>query len=414
MNKKKYHTIVVGGGPAGMMAAIKAAETGKNVLLLEKNEKLGKKLYITGKGRCNLTNATEVEEHLKNQTCNAKFLYSSFYSFDSGMLMYFFEEEGLPLKVERGQRVFPCSDKSSDVIKTLQKTLKRKQVEVMLHTCVTELLVEEQRVYGVKTKEKGIVYGQNVIVATGGISYDMTGSTGDGYRFAKATGHHLIEPIQGLVPIETQEKDIYQLQGIALKNVTLTVKDEQKIYYKQRGEMLFTHFGVSGPLVLSASSYLPRQHKSNPIQLLIDLKPGLSHEALDKRLLHDFEETPKKAIQNVLKKRLPQKMVPILLERSGLDPFKSVDQLTRQERKNLGENMKAFSLHMLKFRGFNEAIITRGGIHVKDINPHTMESKYIQGLYFSGEVLDLDALTGGFNLQIAFSTGALAGMSTLE
>ncbi len=409
-----YQTIVIGGGPAGMIAAIKAADTGKPVLLIEKNEKLGKKLYITGKGRCNVTNASDVEYHLKQQTCNAKFLYSAFYSFDSSLLMAFLEEEGLRLKVERGQRVFPESDKSSDVIKVLEEALLKRNVEIMLNTPVKQVLVDKNKIHGIRTSKNEDIIGKYVIVATGGVSYSMTGSTGDGYQFAKAFGHKIIPPLQGLVPIETIEEDIYALQGLSLRNVKVSINNKENEYYSDIGEMLFTHFGVSGPLILSASSYIPRNVKLKDVQIRIDLKPGLDYDKLDKRILRDFDQFQKKAIQNALKGLLPQKLIPLILQRSSLDGMKSVDQITREERLALGHQIKNFDLHIKAFRKFNEAIITRGGVDVNDIDPHTMQSKHINGLFFVGEVLDLDALTGGFNLQIAFSTGALAGISTLE
>ncbi len=409
-----YQTIIIGGGPAGMIAAIKAADTGEPVLLIEKNEKLGKKLYITGKGRCNVTNASDVEYHLKQQTCNAKFLYSAFYSFDSNLLMAFLEEEGLRLKVERGQRVFPDSDKSSDVIKVLEGALLKRNVEIMLNTGVKQVLVDNKKIHGIRTSKNEDIVSKHVIVATGGVSYSMTGSTGDGYQFAKAFGHKIIPPLQGLVPIETIEEDVYSLQGLSLRNVSVHVKNKEDTYYNEVGEMLFTHFGVSGPLILSASSYIPRNIKLKDVQISIDLKPGLDYVKLDKRILRDFDQFQKKTIQNALKGLLPQKLIPVILHRCRLDGMKSVDQVTREERLALGHQIKNFDLHIKAFRKFNEAIITRGGIDVNDIDPHTMQSKHINGLYFVGEVLDLDALTGGFNLQIAFSTGALAGISTLE
>lgn len=414
-----YDIIVVGGGPAGMMAAITAAKNRKRVILLEKNEKLGKKLYITGKGRCNITNDTDVEHHLKQVTTNAKFLYSAFYAFDSRQVIDFFNVHGLPTKTERGQRVFPVSDKSSDVIKVLEDTLKQNKVEIRLNTTVDDLVVESGQVKGVKVGTE-LIYGTSVIVATGGISYSMTGSTGDGYTFAKRYGHQLVQPIQGLVPFETEDTDIFELQGLALKNVTLTLLDtskssiKPKVLYKEMGEMLFTHFGVSGPLVLTASSYMPRNTSISKIQTFIDLKPALSEEALDKRILRDFEQYHRKSLKNGLVELLPGSMIPLIIQRSGLNQEMIIDQVTKEQRLKLVDTLKHFELKVKSLRRFNEAIITRGGVSTKDINPSTMESKIIKNLYFVGEVLDLDALTGGFNLQIAFSTAYLAGESLAE
>lgn len=411
-----YDTIVVGGGPAGMMAAIWAAKNHKQVVLLEKNEKLGKKLYITGKGRCNITNDSDVENHLKQVTCNNKFLYSAFYSFDSFALIEFLNNLGLETKVERGQRVFPVSDKSSDVISALYQGLKEQKVDIKYNETVKELLYENNEIKGVVTN--GATYfAKHVIIATGGKSYDMTGSTGDGYGFAKSIGHKIVNPIQGLVPIETVEKDILELQGLALKNVTASLfykKNSKKPIYSELGEMLFTHFGVSGPLILSASSHIPRDVGFENIYMEIDLKPGLSIEKLDRRLVRDFDKYINKSLKNGLLDLLPSSMISIVIKRAGLDEHTSIHQISKEQRMALIKAIKQFQLHIQGLRKFNEAIITRGGIDLKDIDPHTMESKKVKNLFFVGEVLDLDALTGGYNLQIAFSTAYLAGLTTSE
>jgi predicted Rossmann fold flavoprotein len=414
-----YNTIVIGGGPAGMMAALTVAKANKQVILLEKNDRLGKKLYITGKGRCNITNDSDVENHLKQVTTNAKFLYSAFYTFDSRQVIQFFNNQGLATKTERGQRVFPESDKSSDVIKVLEDSMLTYGVEVRLKTEVLDLLVEDQCVKGVVTT-LGNIYSQNVIIATGGISYSMTGSTGDGYKFAKAYGHQLVQPIQGLVPLDTIDTDILELQGLALKNVKLSLFDyskkpeKPKLLYSELGEMLFTHFGISGPLVLTASSYLPRETSLSKIKLYIDLKPGLSEEVLDKRIVRDFEKYHRKALKNGLVDLLPQSMISIVLHRANLNPEQIIDQVSKEQRSELLRVLKYFEIRIKGLRRFNEAIITRGGVSLKDINPSTMESKKVKQLFFVGEVLDLDAMTGGYNLQIAFSTAYLAGLTISE
>lgn len=408
-----YDVIIIGGGPAGMMAAITAATNGNKVVLLEKNEKLGKKLYITGKGRCNVTNSSDVEFQLKQVTSNPKFLYSAFYSFDSNMVMDFFEKEGLKLKVERGQRVFPLSDKSSDVIRTLERAMENRGVLVNLRFEVKNIEKKDD-LFKVESSDSLVYEARNLIIATGGISYDMTGSSGDGFRFAKQYKHQIVQPVQGLVPLETREKDILELQGLALKNVRLQMKvrdgkNKTKVYYDEIGEMLFTHFGVSGPLVLTASNYIPREYQS--CQLSIDLKPALDPEKLDKRIIRDFEANLRKNIKNGLDGLLPLSMIPVVLKRAEIEETKVIDQVTKEERLRLLKVLKNFTLTVSAKRRFNEAIITRGGVNVKEIDPHTMESKKISHLYFAGEVLDVDALTGGFNLQIAFSTGYLAGNS---
>ena len=400
--------IIIGGGPAGMVAAIMTARNGHDVTLLEQNEKLGKKLYITGKGRCNLTNVVDVDALIKQVVSNPKFLYSSFYTFDSESAVRFFNEIGLVTKVERGNRVFPESDKSSEVIQVLEEAMKSLKVNVRLRSKVTGLAIEDQRVKGVYLGALKLE-ADDVIVATGGISYQMTGATGDGYLFAKDAGHKIVKQEQGLVPLNTAETWVKDLQGLSLKNVELILKAKDKEVYRGFGEMLFTHFGISGPLVLSGSSYLKSRHY--PIQAYIDLKPKLSIEQMDNRLLKDFEIYNRKNFENALADLLPKKLIPIVVLQSGIDPTKKVDQITKSERQKLLETLKALPITISGKRGYNEAIITQGGVDVKEINPNTMESKLVKHLYFVGEVLDLDALTGGFNLQIAFSTAYLAGIS---
>lgn len=406
--------IVVGGGAAGMMAAITSARNGHKVTLLEQNEKLGKKLFITGKGRCNITNASDMEMLFSNVVSNAKFLYSAFYGFDNYQTIAFFEELGLKTKIERGERVFPASDKSSDVISVLQKELKKLGVKVLLYTKVEEILEENGHTKGVivrKDGKKEIFIADAVIIATGGISYPSTGSTGDGYRFAKDIGHTVTKLYPALVPFEIEETFVKELQGLSLKNVELTLFSGKKKLFNSFGEMLFTHFGISGPLVLSASSYISDLIQKQPIIVELDLKPALSEEQLDARVLRDFKELQNKQFKNGLDKLLPQKLIPIIVELSGIEKNKSINSVTREERGRLVNILKHFRMHVKGLRGYNEAIITKGGISVKEINPQTMESKMVKGLYFVGEVLDLDALTGGFNLQIAWSTAYLAGMS---
>lgn len=406
--------IVIGGGPAGMFAAIAAAENGHNVTLLEKNEKLGKKLYITGKGRCNITNASDMEVLFTNVMTNAKFLYSAFYAYDNQRVIDFFEENGLATKVERGNRVFPVSDHSSDVIATLAKVLRQKGVEVCLHTEVREILTEkcgeETKVSGVLLSNGRKMAADDVIVATGGFSYQTTGSTGDGYRFAKTLGHEVTEITPSLVPFEAKEDYVKEMQGLSLRNVQVRIYQKKKLLYDEFGEMLFTHFGVSGPLMLSASALLKPKQTSQELQMEIDLKPALTQEQLDKRVLHDFEEAKNKQFKNSIGKLFPAKMIPAILELSGIDPDKKVNEITKEERAGFIRLIKAFPVTLTGLRGFKEAIITKGGVKVKEVNPSTMESKIVKHLYFCGEVLDLDALTGGYNLQIAWSTGYLAGV----
>lgn len=421
------HIIVVGGGAAGMMAAIGAARAGADVTLLEKNEKTGKKLFITGKGRCNLTNACDQEDFFENVISNGKFLYSAFYRMDNRAVMDFFEDAGCRLKIERGERVFPVSDHSSDVISALNRQMEKEHIKVCLNTCVKEILTEDDateysegklayrgRVRGVRLSDGSKMAADAVILATGGKSYSSTGSTGDGYFFARALGHTVKEIKPALVPFTVKEDWCMEMQGLSLKNVSVQLKKDKKKIYEGFGEMLFTHFGVSGPLILSASSYYVRKYAGMPVLLMIDLKPALTREQLDKRLLRDFEENKNRQFKNALDSLLPTKMIPVIIRLSGISPEKRVNEITREERSALIECLKNLTLTVTGTRGFQEAIITQGGIHVKEICPSTMESKLISGLYAVGEVLDLDAVTGGFNLQIAWSTGYLAGVSAAE
>lgn len=400
--------IVVGGGAAGMMAAISAARAHNQVLLLEQNEKLGKKLFITGKGRCNLTNACDLDKLFENVVSNPKFLYSAFNAFDNRRMMQLIEDAGCPLKTERGERVFPVSDKSSDIIAALQRMLKKEAVKVRLNTKVTKLIVDE-RIKGVCTSDGEKEYAEAVILATGGLSYRTTGSTGDGHRMAEAAGHKIKPCSAALVPFNIKEDWCATLQGLALKNVQLTMYDGAKKMYQGFGEMLFTHFGVSGPLVLSASSFYGKCRKKDEVTLELDLKPALSEEQLDKRILRDFEENLNRQFKNSLNALFPLRLIPVMIRLSGISPEKKVNEVTKEERRAFVRKIKNLTLHVDDIRGFDEAIITQGGVNIKEINPSTMESKLVGGLYMAGEMLDVDALTGGFNLQIAWSTGYLAG-----
>ena len=400
-----------------MMAAYAAAESGHAVTLLEQNEKLGKKLFITGKGRCNLTNASDMEQLFANVVSNRKFLYSAFYSYDNEQVVSFFESHGMPTKTERGNRVFPVSDHSSDVIAALSTALLGQHVEVFLHTKVKRLLLEkrdeEKRVTGVELADHTKMHADAVIVATGGISYPSTGATGDGYRMAEESGHKMVSPTPALVPMEMKEPWVRDLQGLSLRNVRMSVTRGKKKLYEDFGEMLFTHFGVSGPLVLSASGCIPAKAFDQELSMTIDLKPALDVEQLDHRILREFDEMKNKQFKNSLGHLLPAKMIPVMIALSGIDPDTKVNEISREQRQNLLHLFKNMPLTITGLRDFKEAIITKGGVSVKDINPSTMESKLVQGLYFCGEVLDLDALTGGYNLQIAWSTGHLAGISVL-
>lgn len=407
--------VVIGGGAAGMMAAISAARSGKKVILFEKNEKLGKKLFITGKGRCNLANASDTEEHFAAVVSNPKFLYSSFYTFTNWQIIDFFEELGVKTKTERGGRVFPASDHSSDVIRALDREMRRLGVKIRLETEVKELMTEkigeEKRAVGVRLRSGEIVNADAVIVATGGLSYPSTGSTGDGYRFARDCGHHVTELSPALVPMEVKEWYARELMGLSLRNIKIRVTDGKKKLYEEFGEMLFTHYGVTGPVILSASSIAGRYLKEKPLTLHIDLKPALDEEQLDKRVLREFEANHNRQFKNAVDSLFPAKLRPVMIELSGIPEEKKVHDITKEERMAFVKLIKDFRMTLTGLRGYNEAIITRGGVSVREIDPGTMESKLIKGLYFVGEVVDLDAVTGGYNLEISWSTGYLAGIS---
>lgn len=402
--------LVIGGGAAGMFAAIFAAYNGNEVHLFEKNEKLGKKIYITGKGRCNITNASDMETLFQSVVTNSKFLYSSFYGYTNQDTIDFFERIGVETKIERGNRVFPVSDHSSDVIAGLTRELRNLGVEIHLYSEVTKVVGKEKFEY-IEMKNGQKVKGDACIIATGGFSYQTTGSTGDGYKFAKALGHGVTDILPALVPLVIKEDYVKELQGLSLRNVKATVLDGKKKLYEDFGEMLFTHFGVSGPLMLSASSYIASKVKEKELKLIIDLKPALTFEQLDQRVLRDFDENINKQFKNAIQKLFPTKLIPVILAVCEIDPDKKVNLITKEERHQFVNLIKNFTLTIHGLRDFNEAIITKGGVKVKEINPTTMESKLVQNLYFVGEVLDLDALTGGFNLQIAWSTGYAAGSS---
>ena len=410
--------IVVGGGAAGMFAAIQAAKNGHQVTLYEKNEKLGKKIFITGKGRCNITHASDLEELFQAVVTNSKFLYSSFYGYTNQNVIDFFEEAGVPVKIERGNRVFPVSDHSSDVIRALEKEMKKAGVKICLNTEVKNIEVQNEKFKQVVLKDTTTQKADACIIATGGLSYRSTGSTGDGYRFAENVGHKVTQCFPSLVPMETKEPWITELQGLSLRNVEAKILDGKKELYKDFGEMLFTHYGVSGPLIISASSYIGKKFEDKKGQkkeliLEIDLKPALTEEQLDQRVLRDFEENHNRQFKNAISKLFPAKLIPVMLELSKIDPEKKVNSIEKEERKNFVHLIKHFRMTLTGLRDFPEAIITKGGVNVKEIDPGTMESKLVKGLYFAGEVLDLDALTGGFNLQIAWSTGYAAGNAIL-
>lgn len=409
--------IIVGGGAAGMMAAVTAAENGKEVELFEKNDKLGKKLFITGKGRCNITNAADIEEFFPAVSSNPKFLYSAFYSFTNSQTIDFFENLGVRTKVERGGRVFPESDHSSDVIRALEREMEQLGVKINLNAEVKELLPgkpdEDGKmiVRGIVLSSGKKVYGDAVIVATGGISYPSTGSTGDGFRFAGKCGHKVTELSPSLVPMEVKEWYAGELMGLSLRNIEIRITDGKKKLYQEFGEMLFTHYGVTGPVILSASSIVGTRLKQTELTLHIDLKPALAEEQLDKRVLREFEVNHNRQFKNAVDSLFPAKLRPVMVELSGIPEDKKVHEITKEERRSFVRLIKDFTMTLTGLRGYNEAIITKGGVSVREIDPGTMASKLVDGLYFAGEVLDLDAVTGGYNLQIAWSTGYLAGLN---
>ena len=415
-------TIVIGGGPAGMMAAITASQNGDKVILIEKMKSLGRKLLITGKGRCNITSSLPIEDFIKNTPGNGKFLYSAYQSFTNKDIIEFLKEEGLEVKEERGNRIFPITDKSQDVLDCFIKRLRKNKVEIYYNEEVKEILYKENNdekiVRGVKTNKEEIL-ADKVILATGGKSYPLTGSTGDGYKIVEKLGHKIKDIKPSLVPLEIYEKETCkELQGLSLKNVSIKIIDEEKnkTIFQEFGEMLFTHFGVSGPIILTASANLVRyknikeKMEGKNISIIIDFKPALSEQKLEDRILRDFSEFKNKQYKNSLDKLLPQKLIPIIIKLSKIEEDKKVNEITKEERKRLVLLLKNFKINVKTFRPIEEAIITSGGISTKEINPKTMESKIVKNLYFAGEIIDVDSYTGGFNLQIAYSTGYVAGL----
>ena len=412
------NVIVIGGGPAGMMAAITAAEYGNNVTIIEKNSDFGKKLLITGKGRCNITSSLYMSEFIKNTPGNGQFLYSAFQNYTNTDIIDFLKNQGLEVKEERGNRIFPVTDKSIDVLNCFKSKINELKIKKLFNTRVQKILVQNGEVLGVRT-EKEIIQTDKIILATGGKSYPLTGSTGDGYLIAKNIGHKVTEIRPSLVPLVIYEKnECKEMQGLSLRNVGIKIIDESKnkLIYEDFGEMIFTHFGISGPTILSGSAHLVRYKeidnlmKEQKIKLQIDLKPALTEEQLDERILRDFKEFKNKQFKHALDKLLPQKMIPIVIEKTKINEEKRVNEITKEERRNLVKVLKKFELTIKDFRPVEEAIITSGGINIKEINPNTMESKLVKGLYFAGEIIDVDSYTGGFNLQIAYSTGYTAGM----
>lgn len=410
--------VVIGGGPAGMMAAITAAEKGNAVTIIEKMPSFGKKLLITGKGRCNITSSLYMSEFIKNTPGNGQFLYSAFQNFTNTDMIEFLKKQGLEVKEERGNRIFPVTDKSIDVLNCFLNRMKELKIPYKLHTKVEKILIKNYEILGVRT-EREIIQTDKVILATGGKSYPLTGSTGDGYKMASDLGHQIIPIKPSLVPLEIYEKEeCKNLQGLSLKNVKIKFEDieKNKTIYEDFGEMIFTHFGISGPTILSGSAHLVRYKdiqnllKNKKIKLFIDLKPALIEEQLDERILRDFKDVKNKQFKHSLDKLLPQKMIPVIIENTQIHPEKRVNEITKEERRKLLHLLKNFELTVKDFRPVEEAIITSGGIHTKEINPKTMESKLIKGLYFAGEIIDVDSYTGGFNLQIAYSTGYTAGL----
>ncbi len=414
--------IVIGGGPAGMMSAIASAQQGNKVTLIEKMNSLGRKLLITGKGRCNITSSINIEDFIKNIPRNGKFLYSSFINFSNLDIIEFLKKQGLEVKIERGNRIFPVTDSSQDVLKCFTKKLKDLKVNIMLNTKVKHIIINKEKncVEGVKLEDENIIKAEKIILATGGKSYPLTGSTGDGYKMAKELGHTITNIKPSLVPLETYQTSIcQQLQGLGLKNIKIKIinTEKNKTIYEDFGELMFTHFGISGPTILSSTAHLAHYKdidkllEAKKIKLTIDLKPALSTEKLEDRILRDFDENKNRQYKNSLNKLLPQKMIETIVYLSKINPDKKVNEITKKERKNLVYLLKNFELYIKQFRPIEEAIITSGGIQIKEINPKTMESKKIKNLYFAGEIIDVYAYTGGFNLQIAYSTGYTAGIN---
>ena len=411
--------VVIGGGPAGMMAAITAAENGNEVLIIEKMPSFGRKLLITGKGRCNITSSLYMSEFIKNTPGNGRFLYSAFQNYTNTDIIEFLKRQGLEVKEERGNRIFPVTDKSVDVLNCFTKRIEELKIQYKLNTTAEKILVQNEQVTAVRTNRE-MIKADKVILATGGKSYPLTGSTGDGYKIAQALGHTIVPIKPSLVPLEVYEKEeCKKLQGLSLRNVGIKIIDieKKKSIYEDFGEMIFTHFGISGPTILSGSAHLAKYKdvdyllRNKYITVSIDLKPALSEEQLDDRILRDFKEFKNKQFKHSLDKLLPQKMIPLIIGLSKIDENKRVNEITREERKTLIQLLKSFTITIKGFRPVEEAIITCGGIDTKEINPKTMESKLIKGLYFAGEIIDVDAYTGGFNLQIAYSTGFTAGQS---
>ena len=421
------NVIIIGGGPAGMIAGISAARNGYKVTIIEKMNSCGKKLLITGKGRCNITNSTDINGFIENTPCNGRFLYSALNNFDNNDIVNLLEKEGVKTKVERGGRIFPVSDKSQDVLNALLKILKELNVKILTNTEVKKIIVNDGKVTGVRLNNVGVgvlddplkeeINADKVILATGGKSYPVTGSTGDGYKLAKELGHTITDIKPSLIPLVSKNEECGKLQGLSLRNVEVKLKNNDKIIYEDFGEMLFTHYGVSGPVILSASAHLIRYKnvdnllKNGNIKLEIDLKPALSEEKLNLRILRDFEEVKNKEFKNSLDKLLPQKLIPVVIEKTKINPYKRVNEITKEERIAIVKILKCFDITINGLRPIEEAIITSGGISTKEINPKTMESKIVKGLYFAGEIIDVDSYTGGFNLQIAWSTGFTSGLN---
>lgn len=412
------NTVIIGGGPAGLMAAISSAKNGDKVTIIEKMNSCGKKLLITGKGRCNITNNAQMDKFMENTPTNPKFLYGVFNNFTNKDIIELLKNEGVKTKVERGERVFPVSDRAQDVLEALLHILRKQNVQILTNTTAKRIITDDEKnVLGVELDDGKEIKTDKIILATGGKSYPVTGSTGDGYKLAKDLGHTITKIEPSLVPLTSHDEVCKELQGLSLRNVTIQLQICDKVVYKDFGEMLFTHFGVSGPIVLSASSYLVKTKnieqilKGGKVELEIDLKPALSEEKLDARILRDFEEQKNKQFKNSLDKLLPQKLIPVIIEKTNINGSKKINEITKQERQKLVKELKHFRISINGTRPIEEAIVTSGGINIKEINPKTMESKLISGLYFAGEVIDVDCLTGGYNLQVAWSTGYTAGIS---